>query len=157
MNNLKSILFQFFAAILLIMGIKQFYIFIELDLLELITSLGKDNFAYFAEKSDKFGISNKLKRLIYFKIILGFIAVAINYLILFIIAYKKHLNWNISLGITIIVGVLHYFKFLEILPISIIKISLISAYIIPAIICIILSIICYLIAYKSSSNSKSVL
>lgn len=134
------------------LGVKQFFIFIELDLLDLIASMGKESFSYYAEKSDKFGISNKLQRLVNTKIILGFVAIFINYFILFALAFKKRINWNISFAITIILCLIHFFKLFEIGPISFLKINLVIAYMIPAFVAIILSVVFYLMAFKTTSK-----
>ena len=134
------------------LGIKQFFIFIELDLLDLIASMGKESFSYYADRTDKFGISNKLQRLVNTKIILGFVAITINYFILFLLAYKKRLNWNISILITVILSLIHFFKLFELAPISFIKINLIVAYILPAFIAIVLSIFFYSMAFKTTSK-----
>ena len=152
MKSYKNILFQFLAGLLLMLGIKQFFIFIELDLLDLIASMGKETFSYYADKTDKFGISNKLQRLVHAKIILGFIGIAINYFILFFIAYKKRLNWNISIGITIILCFIHFFKLFELAPISFMQMNLILAYLIPAFLTIIISVVFYLMSFKTTSK-----
>lgn len=150
--NYKNIIFQFLAGLCLVLGFKQFFIFTNLDLLDLITSMGKESFVFLANKSDRLGISNQLQELVHAKIILGFIAIIINYIILFILAFKKKLNWNTSIIITLILGVLHYFNLLELSPISFIKINLIAAYIIPAIVVLSLSIWFYFMSFKTSSN-----
>lgn len=150
--NYKNIFFQFLAGLFFVLGLKQFFIFADLNLLELISSLGKDNFAYFADKSDRLGVVNKLQGLINAKIILGFIAILINYVILFILAYKRKLNWNISIVITIILGVLHYFNILQLVPISFVKINLVAAYLIPAFIVFTLSVLFYYLSFKTSRN-----
>lgn len=150
--NYKNIILQFLAGLLLLLGLKQFFIFADLDLLELISTMGKESFAYFAGKSDKFGISTKLNVLINTKIIIGFVAIAINYFILFTIAYKKKLNWNISLIITIILSCIHFFKWIELQPISFMKMNLIAAYMIPAILVLIVSGVFYLLSFKTTSR-----
>jgi hypothetical protein len=150
--NYKNTFFQFLAGLFLMLGIKQFFIFADLNLLELISSLGKENFAYFADKSDRLGVVNKLQGLINAKIILGFIAILINYIILFILAYKRKLNWNISIVITVILGILHYFNILQLSPISFVKINLVAAYLIPAFVVFILSVLFYYLSFKTSRN-----
>ena len=150
--NYKNILFQFLAGLFLLLGIKQFFIFIELDLLDLIASMGKEAFAYYADKSDKFGISNKITRLVQAKIILGFVGIIINYFILFVIAFKKKLNWNISIVITAILAIIHYFNVVEVSPISFIKINLIAAYMIPAFLSLALAGLFYFLSFKTSSK-----
>ena len=150
--NYKNVIFQFLAGLFLMLGIKQFFIFADLNLLELISSLGKENFAYFADKSDRLGVVNKLQGLINAKIILGFIAILINYVILFILAYKRKLNWNISIIITIILGILHYFNIIQLSPISFVKINLVAAYLIPAFIVFIVSVLFYYLSFKTSRN-----
>lgn len=152
MTNYKNIFFQFIAGLLLLLGIKQFFIFIDLELLDLIASMGKESFSYFADKTDKFGISNKLQQLVKAKIILGFIAIAINYFILFVLAYKNRLNWNISLLITVVLSLIHFFKLVEIPPISSLQINLILAYMLPAFLALILSIVFYFLAFKTTSK-----
>ena len=150
--NYKNIIFQFLAGLCLMIGIKQFFIFVDLDLIELIASMGKESFAYYADKTDKFGISNKITNLVQAKAILGFIAIAINYFILFALAFKKRLNWNISLGITIVLIVLHFFKIFELSPISFIQINLVAAYLIPAIIALVFAGLFYLLSFRTSSK-----
>lgn len=150
--NYRNILFQFLAGLSLLLGFKLFFIFVELDLIDLIASMGKESFAYYAEKTDKFGISNKIKRLSQAKIILGYVAIAINYIILFIMAYKKRFNWNISFVITIILILIHFFKWIEIAPISFIKMNLVVAYLIPAFLLLLLAGIFYLLSFRTSSK-----
>jgi len=147
----KNILFQFLAGLFLMLGIKQFFIFIELDLLDLIASMGKDSFTYYAEKTDRLGISNKIESLSQAKIILGYIAITINYCILFMLAYKKRLNWNISIVITGILSVIHFFKLFELAPISFMQMNLVLAFMIPALFSIIASIVFYFMANKTTS------
>lgn len=147
--NFKSIIFQFLGGIFLLFGFKQFFIFVDLDLLELIVSLGKENFAYYAEKTDKFGIATKLKYFSNTKLILGFVAIIINYIILFYKAYKQKLNWNISLCITLVLALMHYFKWIEPFPIPIFQQQLILAFLIPAGLAFVLSIVAYRIAFTT--------
>ena len=150
--NYKNIIFQFLAGFCLVLGLKQFFIFADLNLLELISLLGKENFVYFVDKSDRLGVANKLQGLINAKIILGFIAILINYVILFILAYKRKLNWYISIVITIFLSVLHYFKLLQLAPISFVKINLVLAYLIPAFVVFIISVLFYYFSFKTSRN-----
>ena len=56
--NYKNIIFQFLAGFCLVLGLKQFFIFADLNLLELISLLGKENFVYFIDKSDRLGVAN---------------------------------------------------------------------------------------------------
>lgn len=48
--NIKIFAIQLVASVLLFLGIQQFYVLAELDLIELIHSMGKDNFAFWSEK-----------------------------------------------------------------------------------------------------------
>lgn len=157
MKNYKNILFQLMAGFFLLMSLKQLYVFADVDLMELIASMGKESFAYYAEKSDKFGIASKLQNLINCKTILGYAAIAVNYVILFVMAFKRGWNWNTSLGITLILCVIHYLNWLEVGPIALVNLNLVATYIIPSIIGFILAGICYRLAFKSSAISKSVL
>ena len=148
----KNIIYQFLAGLCLMIGIKQFFIFVDLDLIELIAAMGKESFAYYADKTDKLGISSKITQLVQAKAILGYIAIAINYFILFTLAFKKRLNWNISLGVTIVLIVLHFFKIGELSPISFIQMHLVAAYIVPAIIALTLAGFLYLLSFRTSSK-----
>ena len=74
--QLRILMIQLVASCLLFLGIQQLYVLAEMDLIELIHSIGKDNFAYYVQKSDEFGISNQLKRLSTTKIILSIIGIA---------------------------------------------------------------------------------
>lgn len=134
------------------LGFKQFFIFADLDLIELISTMGKESFAYFANKSDKFGISEKITRLLQTQLVLGFIAILINYFILFILAFKRKLNWNISLVITLILCLIHYFKLIDSYIISFMPINLITAYLIPAFIYLLLAGVLYVISFRTSSK-----
>lgn len=147
--NYKSILFQFLAGLFLLFGLKQFFIFVDLDLLELIVSLGKENFTYYAEKTDKFGIATTLKHMATAKFILGFVAIIINYVVLFYHAFKSKQNWNISLVITIVLVIIHYFKWIEPFPIDAFQQQLVLAYLLPAFISIILSLVAYRMAFTT--------
>lgn len=150
--NFKNILFQFLAGLCLMLGFKQFFIFADLDLIELISSMGKESFTYFANKSDKFGISEKITRLLQAQIILGFVAILINYFVLFFIAFKRKLNWNISLVITILLCLIHYFKLIDGYVISFLPINLVAAYIIPAFIYLLLAGILYVFSFRTTSK-----
>jgi len=75
--NIKIFAIQLVASVLLFLGIQQFYVLAELDLIELIHSMGKDNFAFLVRKSDEFGISEKLKHLATMKTILSFVGIMI--------------------------------------------------------------------------------
>ena len=150
--NFKNILFQFCAGLFLLLGFKQFFIFTDLDLIELISNMGKESFAYFANKSDKFGISTKITRLLQTQLILGFVAIMINYLVLFAIAFKQKLNWNISIVITVILCLIHYFKLIDGYVISFLPINLVAAYMIPAFIYLLLAGVFYVLSFRSTSK-----
>ena len=134
------------------LGIKQLFFLIEVDLLDLIASMGKESFSYYANKTDKFGISLKIRRLVQTKIILGFIAILINYIILFYIAYKNKLNWNISIIITVILCVVHYFNLVEISPISFMRLNIVLAYLLPVLFTLSIGVLFYLLSFKTSSK-----
>ena len=121
-------------------------------MLELISSMGKESFTFLAEKSNQLGITNQLQDLNNTKVILGFVAIIINYIILAVIAYKHRLNGNIAIAITCILVVLHFFKLIDLSPISMIKINLIAAYLTPAVIAIIISAFFYYLSIKTSRN-----
>lgn len=152
MKSYKNILFQFLAGLCLLLGCKQLFFLGNIELLELISSMGKESFTYFANKSDRFGISTQLQKLLQIKIILGFVAIGINYIILFVIAYKKKTDWNIPIIISFVLGLIHYFNWIEISPISIQSIALVGAYLIPIILLIVLAIAFYTITYRTSSK-----
>lgn len=152
MKNYKNILYQFLAGLGLMVGFKQLFFLGNIELLELISSMGKESFAYFANKSDRFGISNALQKLIVIKIVLGFVAIGINYVILFLLAFKKRLNWNISFAITIILIAVHYFNWIELSPLSLGSLNLIVAYTIPVVLTFVASFIFYMLAFRTSSK-----
>ena len=150
--NYKNIIYQFLAGLFLVIGIKQFFIFVHFDLIELIYTMGKENFTFLAEKSNQLGISNQLQELNNAKIILGFVGIIINYIILAIIAYKHKQSGNIAIAITCVLVVLHFFKLIDLSPLSFIKINLVAAFLLPAFFALILSTLFYYLSFKTSRN-----
>ncbi|WP_322970841.1 hypothetical protein [Faecalibacter sp. LW9] len=150
--KIKHIIFQFLAGLFLMLGSKQLYVLGNIELLELISSMGKESFAYFANKSDRFGISSALQKLIIFKIVLGFVAIGISYIILFVMAYKKRWNWNIPLIISIVLGIIHYLNWIQLSPISLFSKQLMIAYLLPVIVSFGLSGLFYWLSFRTTSK-----
>lgn len=147
--NLKIASIQLIASILLFLGIQQFYVIVELDLIELIHSIGKDNFSYYVQKSDEFGISEKLKHLATVKMILSFIGIALGYIVCSIINFKGQLDWKIAVLIALICFIIFQFKIIN-LPIHYIATkNLAIAYFVPATISILLSFILYFFSLRT--------
>ena len=149
--NLKIASIQLIASILLFLGIQQFYVIVELDLIELIHSIGKDNFSYYVQKSDEFGISEKLKHLSTVKMILSFIGIALGYIVCSIINFKRQLDWKIAVLIALICFIIFQFKIIN-LPIHYIATkNLAIAYFVPATISILLSFILYFFSLRTKA------
>jgi len=137
--SLKITLIQLIASVLLFLGIQQFYILSELDLIELVHSIGKENFAYYVQKSDEFGISSKLKHLSTVKLILSFIGIVLGYIVSSIINYKKNLDYKIAIVTTMLCFIIYQSKIIN-LPINYISTNnLVIAYFVPASISIVIS------------------
>ncbi|WP_313579522.1 hypothetical protein [Chishuiella sp.] len=146
--SLKVILIQLIASVLLFLGIQQFYILSELDLIELVHSIGKENFAYYVQKSDEFGISSKLKHLSTVKLILSFIGIVLGYIVSSIINYKKNLDYKIAIVTTILCFVIYQSKIIN-LPINYISTNnLVIAYFVPASISIVISFCLFFLSDK---------
>lgn len=145
----KITFIQLIASILLFLGIQQFYVIVELDLIELIHSIGKDNFSYYVQKSDEFGISQKLKHLATVKMILSFIGIALGYVVCTIINYKRNLDWKIAVFVAIVCFIIFQFKIIN-LPIHYISTkNLAVAYFVPATISIIFSFLLYFFSLRT--------
>ena len=146
--NLKILAIQLVASILLFLGIQQFYVLAELDLIELIHSIGKENFSYYVQKSDQFGISNKLKHLSTIKMILSFVAIVLSYIICSVINHKKQLDWKMALFVVISCFAVYQFKIIN-LPIHYISTkNLAIAYFVPASIAVFISFFLYYLSYR---------
>jgi hypothetical protein len=146
---LKIFAIQLVASVLLFLGIQQLYVLAELDLIELIHSVGKDNFAYYVQKSDEFGISEKLKALSTTKFILSSIGIILGYIICSIINFKKGYNWTISLVIVVLCFIVFQFKFINLPTKYFINSGLEIAYIGTSIVAIIISLLIYFYSYRA--------
>ena len=100
--DIKIFAIQLVASVLLFLGIQQFYVLAELDLIELIHSMGKDNFAFLVRKSDEFGISEKLKHLATMKTILSFVGIVLAYILCSVINHKRNYDWKMSVIIVVL-------------------------------------------------------
>ncbi|WP_353164828.1 hypothetical protein [Empedobacter brevis] len=146
--NFKIFSIQLTASILLLLGVQQFYVLAELDLIQLIHSIGKDHFALLVRKSDEFGISEKLKHLATIKMILSFIGITLGYILCSIINHKRNYNWKIAVIIVVLCFMVFQFKFIN-LPINFIQTkNLALAYFIPATISIMISFVLYFFSYR---------
>lgn len=146
--NLKIFTLQLVASILLFLGIQQFYVLAELDLIELIHSMGKDNFAFLVRKSDEFGISAKLKHLATMKTILSFIGIVLAYILCSVINHKRNYNWKIAVIIVVICFLIYQFRLIN-LPLNFIPTNnLALAYFVPATFSIVISFVLYFLSYK---------
>ncbi|WP_413532376.1 hypothetical protein [Empedobacter brevis] len=150
MKNFNIIIFaiQLAASILLFLGIQQFYVLAELDLIELIHSMGKDNFAFLVRKSDEFGISEKLKHLHTMKTILSFVGIVFAYILCSVINYKRNYDWKIATTIVAICFLVFQFRLIN-LPINFISTkNLVLSYFVPATFSILISFGLYFLSYK---------
>ncbi len=146
--NIKIFAIQLVASILLFLGIQQFYVLAELDLIELIHSMGKDNFAYLVKKSDEFGISEKLKHLATMKMILSFVGIVLAYVLCSVINHKRNYDWKIAVTIVVLCFLVFQFRFIN-LPINFISTkNLVLAYFFPATFSILISSAFYFLSYK---------
>ncbi|MFV0155736.1 hypothetical protein OBK28_03850 [Empedobacter falsenii] len=149
--NIKIFVLQLVASILLFLGIQQFYVLAELDLIELIHSMGKDNFAFLVRKSDEFGISEKLKHLAIMKSILSFVGIVLGYIVASIINHKRNYDWKISVVIVAVCFLVFQFKLIH-LPINFIQTNnLAIAYFVPATISVVISFLLYFFSYRIKS------
>lgn len=147
--SLKIASIQLVASILLFLGIQQFYVIVELDLIELIHSIGKENFSYYVQKSDEFGINNKLQHLSTVKMILSFIGIALGYAVCSIINFRRNLDWKIAVFTAVVCFIIFQFKLIN-LPIHYISTkNLAIAYFVPATISIFLSFILYFFSLRT--------
>ncbi len=146
--NIKIFAIQLVASILLFLGIQQFYVLAELDLIELIHSMGKDNFAYLVKKSDEFGISEKLKHLATMKMILSFVGIVLAYVLCSVINHKRNYDWKIAVTIVVLCFLVFQFRFIN-LPINFISTKNLSlAYFLPATFSVLISFSLYFLSYK---------
>ena len=146
--NIKIFAIQLVASILLFLGIQQFYVLAELDLIELIHSMGKDNFAYLVKKSDEFGISEKLKHLATMKMILSFVGIVLAYILCSVINHKRNYDWKIAVTIVVLCFLVFQFRFIN-LPINFISTkNLALAYFLPATFSVVISFALYFLSYK---------
>lgn len=146
--NLKIFILQLVASILLFLGVQQFYVLAELDLIELVHSMGKDNFAFLVRKSDEFGISAKLKHLATMKTILSFVGIVLAYILCSVINHKRNRNWKMAVIIVAVCFLIYQFRFIN-LPISYIQTNnLALAYFLPATFSILISFVLYFLSYK---------
>ena len=150
MKNFKIRIFalQLVASILLFLGLQQLFVLAEMELIELIHSVGQDNFAFYARKSDEFGISNKLKNLATAKLILSLIGFILAYIISSVINYKRGYDWKMSVFVVILCFVVYQFKIIDLPTKYFINQSLEIAYIGTSIFAIITSFIIYFISYR---------
>ena len=146
--NIKIFAIQLVASVLLFLGIQQFYVLAELDLIELIHSMGKDNFAFLVRKSDEFGISEKLKHLATMKTILSFVGIVLAYILCSVINHKRNYDWKIAVTIVVLCFLVFQFRLIN-LPINFIATkNLALAYFVPAIFSILISFVLYFLSYR---------
>ncbi|MGV0845263.1 hypothetical protein ACTS9T_01535 [Empedobacter falsenii] len=146
--NIKIFTIQIVASVLLFLGIQQFYVLAELDLIELIYSMGKDNFAFLVRKSDEFGISEKLKHLATMKTILSFVGIVLAYILCSVINHKRNYDWKIAVTIVVLCFLVFQFRLIN-LPINFIATkNLALAYFVPAIFSILISFVLYFLSYR---------
>lgn len=146
--NIKIFAIQFVASVLLFLGIQQFYVLTELDLIELIHSMGKNNFAFLVRKSDEFGISEKLKHLATMKTILSFVGIVLAYILCSVINHKRNYDWKMSVIIVVLCFLVFQFRLIN-LPINFITTkNLALAYFVPATFSILISFVLYFLSYR---------
>ena len=146
--DIKIFAIQLVASVLLFLGIQQFYVLVELDLIELIHSMGKDNFAFLVRKSDEFGISEKLKHLATMKTILSFVGIVLAYILCSVINHKRNYDWKMSVIIVVLCFLVFQFRLIN-LPINFIATkNLVLAYFVPATFSILISFVLYFLSYK---------
>jgi len=146
--NIKIFAIQLVASVLLFLGIQQFYVLAELDLIELVHSMGKDNFAFLVRKSDEFGISEKLKHLATMKTILSFVGIVLAYVLCSVINHKRNYDWKIAVTIVVLCFFVFQFRLIN-LPINFIATkNLALAYFVPATFSILISFVLYFFSYK---------
>lgn len=149
MKNFEIRIFaiQLVASILLFLGIQQLFVLTEMDLIELIHSMGKDNFAFLVRRSDEFGISDKLKTISTAKMILSILGISLAFIISSVINYKRGFDWKISLFILIVCFIVYQFNLINLPTKFFINESLEIAYIGTSIVSIILSLFIYFYSY----------
>lgn len=146
--RLKIFVLQLVASVLLFLGVQQFYVLAELDLIELIHSMGKDNFAFLVRKSDQFGISEKLKHLALMKSILSLVGIVLGYILCSIINHIRNYDWRIAVLIVALCFLVFQFNLIN-LPINFIQTkNLAMAYFVPATSSIAISFILYFFSYR---------
>ncbi len=146
--DIKIFAIQLVASVLLFLGIQQFYVLAELDLIELIHSMGKDNFAFLVRKSDEFGISEKLKHLATMKTILSFVGIVLAYILCSVINHKRNYDWKMSVIIVVLCFLVFQFRLMN-LPINFIATKKLAlAYFVPATFSILISFVLYFLSYR---------
>jgi len=146
--DIKIFAIQLVASVLLFLGIQQFYVLAELDLIELIHSMGKNNFAFLVRKSDEFGISEKLKHLATMKTILSFVGIVLAYILCSVINHKRNYDWKMSVIIVVLCFLVFQFRLIN-LPINFITTkNLALAYFVPATFSILISFVLYFLSYR---------
>ena len=146
--NIKIFAIQLVASVLLFLGIQQFYVLAELDLIELVHSMAKDNFAFLVRKSDEFGISEKLKHLATMKTILSFVGIVLAYILCSVINHKRNYDWKIAVTIVVLCFLVFQFRLIN-LPINFIATkNLALAYFVPATFSILISFALYFLSYR---------
>lgn len=146
--DIKIFAIQLVASVLLFLGIQQFYVLAELDLIELIHSMGKDNFAFLVRKSDEFGISEKLKHLATMKTILSFVGIVLAYVLCSVNNHKRNYDWKMSVIIVVLCFLVFQFRLIN-LPINFIATkNLALAYFVPATFSILISFVLYFLSYR---------
>lgn len=146
--SLKIFVLQLVASVLLFLGVQQFYVLAELDLIELIHSMGKDNFAFLVRKSDQFGISEKLKHLALMKSILSLVGIVLGYILCSVINHIRNYDWRIAVLIVVVCFLVFQFNLIN-LPINFIQTkNLAMAYFVPATSSIVISFILYFFSYR---------
>lgn len=149
--SLKIFVLQLVASVLLFLGVQQFYVLAELDLIELIHSMGKDNFAFLVRKSDQFGISEKLKHLALMKSILSLVGIVLGYILCSVINHIRNYDWRIAVVIVVVCFLVFQFNLIN-LPINFIQTkNLAMAYFVPATSSIVISFILYFFSYRIKS------
>ena len=146
--DIKIFAIQLVASVLLFLGIQQFYVLAELDLIVLIHAMGKDNFAFLVRKSDEFGISEKLKHLATMKTILSFVGIVLAYILCSVINHKRNYDWKMSVIIVVLCFLVFQFRLIN-LPINFIATkNLALAYFVPATFSILISFVLYFLSYR---------
>ena len=148
--QLRILMIQLVASCLLFLGIQQLYVLAEMDLIELIHSIGKDNFAYYVQKSDEFGISNQLKRLSTTKIILSIIGIVLAYVSCAMINFKRNYDYKMSLIVVLFCLLVYEFKFLDLPTKFFLNQGLEVAFIGTSVFAIMMSVLLFVYSYRTN-------